>query len=167
MKFSFLLNASLPYATPISITEVLRLAANVKLFKTTLLWNKELIYHYFSLLWQKLTMRFITNCDHAHLSESMKNDATISITCMRLWAFCDYALGAETHIVQFADKSNCKKLCSTWGSYLDQHSPGGFSSMQLLESKILKDKLAYKIFCSILQYTIKSKETRIKNKFWI
>ena len=80
-------------------------------------------------------MCFITNCDHVHLSESMKNDARISITCMGLWAFCDYALGADTHNAQFADKSNCKKLCSMCGSYLDQHTPGGsLSSMQLLKS---------------------------------
>ena len=95
VKPSLLLNTSLRYATPISTTETLRLAANVKLFKTTLLWNKRLIYHYLSLLWQRLMMRFITNRDHAHLSKSMKNDGNISITCMKLWAFY-YALGAHS-----------------------------------------------------------------------
>ena len=41
-------------------------------------------------------MCFVTNSNHAHLSESTKNDARISITCMGFWAFCDYALG-RTH----------------------------------------------------------------------
>ena len=40
VKPSLLLNASLHYATPISITEVFCLAANVKLFKTTLASNQ-------------------------------------------------------------------------------------------------------------------------------
>ena len=87
VKPSLLLNTLLHYATPISITEALRLAANVKLFKTTLLCNNGLIYHYLSLLWQRSTMHFVTNRDHAHLIESMKNDTRISITCMGLWAF--------------------------------------------------------------------------------
>ena len=63
-------------------------------------------------------MCFVTNHDHVHLSKSMKNDARISITCMGLWAFCDYALGVDTHDAQFSDKGNCKKLCSMHGSYL-------------------------------------------------
>ena len=44
-------------------------------------------------------MRSATNCDHAHLSESMKSDARISITCNRhgIMGFCDYALGTDTY----------------------------------------------------------------------
>ena len=49
-------------------------------------------------------MCIITNCDHTHLHKSMKNDARISVTCIGLW-LCDYALGVDTHIAQFADKS--------------------------------------------------------------
>ena len=85
--------------------------------------------------------------------------------------FCDYVLGMDTHNVQFADKSNFKKPCSTCSPYLGQHLPGLSNSFGLglylgtykaLITKILKDKLVYKNFSSILQYTIKSKETRIK-----
>ena len=39
-------------------------------------------------------MRFVTNCDHAHLSESMENDAT-----SRAWDY-GYASGADTHNAQ-------------------------------------------------------------------
>ena len=73
------------------------------------------------------TMHFITNRDYAHLSRHMKNDARISIT--RAWNY-DYALVADTHNAQFADKSNCKKPCNTCTPYLGQNVPG-FSSMQL------------------------------------
>ena len=75
-------------------------------------------------------IHFITNYDRTHLSESMKNDARISIKCMGLWAFCDYAIGVDTHNAQFVDKSNFKKPCSTYWSYLGQYMPG-FSNMQL------------------------------------
>ena len=68
-----------------------------------------------------------------------------------------------------------QETCNTCRPYLGQHVPG-FSSMQLWLNLRLylgtykridhqNTGLAYKKFCSILQYTIKSKETRIKNKF--
>ena len=50
-------------------------------------------------LWQIYTMRIITYFDHAHLSETMKSDAKISITCNRhgIMGFCDYVLGADAY----------------------------------------------------------------------
>ena len=63
----------------------------------------------------------------------MKNDARISIA--RAWNY-DYALSADTHNAQFADKSNCKKPYNTYRPDLGQHVPG-FSSMQLWLKVIL------------------------------
>ena len=77
-------------------------------------------------------MRFVTNCDHAHLSEKYEEWRQDFYQVHKIMGFCYYASGADTHIAQFADKSYCKKPRSTCGSYLDQHAPGGFSIMQLL-----------------------------------
>ena len=68
-----------------------------------------------------------------------------------IMAFGDYALGADTHTAQFADKSKCKKPCSMCGSYLDQHVPGAVSVACSFKSIDQKDKLAYNYF--VVQYT--------------
>ena len=133
LKPSLLLNALPHYATPIFITEALHLAANVQLLKTTLLWNKWLIYHYLSILWQTFTTRIITNHNHAHISGHMKNDARISIT----HACSNYALYSGGHTQRtIYGQNNCKKPCNTCRHYLGQRVPG-FNSMQLWLKVIL------------------------------
>ena len=144
---------------------------NVQLLKTTLSWNKWLIYHYLSLLWQTFTTHFVTNCDHAHLNKSMKNDASISNTCVGL----RFALAADAHNAQFSDKNNCKKPCHTvsltWANMCLVSVTCSFGlGLYLGTYKRIDHQntgLVYKNFCSTLQYITKSKETRIKNKFWI
>ena len=91
VKLSLLLNALLCYATPIFITEALRLTANVQLLQPTLLQLISLLYNF---LWLTLTTRFVTNRDHAHLSKNLKND-----TMSRAWDY-GYALEADTHNAQ-------------------------------------------------------------------
>ena len=115
--------------------------------------------------------RFITNRDHAHLSGHMKNDARISIT--RAWGY-NYALVADTHNAQFADKSNCKKPCNTcrpyiWASTCLVSVPCSFGLTFYLGTYKRIDHqntgLVYKFFCSILQYTIKVKKLEVKINF--
>ena len=125
VKPSLLLNTSLCYATPIFIIEALCLAANVQLLKTTLLWNKQLIYHYLSLSWQMFTTCFISNYDHAHLS-GHKNDTHISNMCMGL-RLCLSSRHTQSTI---CGQEQLQETMPHYRPYLGHHMPG-FSSMQL------------------------------------